>query len=102
MDAFFDGSNVCTHTRNVPVGPYYIILSNASHRRIRPAGTPRSADNQGLAQNEGIREGRTRGEPRHPDSNKPVGWPWYSERLPRQGFATQQASSTPMDKPQCS
>jgi hypothetical protein len=47
----------------------------ASHRRIRPAGTPRSADNQGLAQNEGIKEGRTRGEPRHPDSNKPVGWP---------------------------
>jgi hypothetical protein len=28
MDAFYDGSNVCTYTRNVPVGPYYIILSN--------------------------------------------------------------------------
>jgi Glycosyl hydrolases family 16 len=25
---FFDGSNVCTYTRNVPVGPYFIILSN--------------------------------------------------------------------------
>ncbi len=26
---FFDGSNVCTYTRNVPVGPYFIILSNS-------------------------------------------------------------------------
>ena len=25
---FFDGSHVYTYTRNVPVGPYYIILSN--------------------------------------------------------------------------
>jgi hypothetical protein len=25
---FFDGSNVYTYTRNVPVGPYFIILSN--------------------------------------------------------------------------
>jgi hypothetical protein len=40
---FFDGSNVYTYTRNVPVGPYFMILSTASHRRVRPAGTPRSA-----------------------------------------------------------
>jgi hypothetical protein len=26
---FFDGSNVCTYTRNVPVGHYYMILSNS-------------------------------------------------------------------------
>ena len=26
---FFDGSNVYTYTRNVPVGPYFIILSNS-------------------------------------------------------------------------
>jgi beta-glucanase (GH16 family) len=26
---FFDGSNVCTYTHNVPVGPYFIILSNS-------------------------------------------------------------------------
>ena len=26
---FFDDSNVCTSTRNVPVGPYFIILSNS-------------------------------------------------------------------------
>ncbi len=25
---FFDGSNVCTYTRNVPVGRYFIILTN--------------------------------------------------------------------------
>ena len=25
---FFDGANVCTYTRNVPVGPYFIIVSN--------------------------------------------------------------------------
>jgi hypothetical protein len=25
---FFDGSNVCTYTRNVPTGPYFIIVSN--------------------------------------------------------------------------
>jgi len=25
---FFDGSNVCTYTHDVPVGPYFIILSN--------------------------------------------------------------------------
>ena len=25
---FFDNSNVYTYTRNVPVGPYFIILSN--------------------------------------------------------------------------
>lgn len=28
IDIFFDGSNVYTYTRNVPVGPYFIILSN--------------------------------------------------------------------------
>ena len=26
---FFDDSNVYTYTRNVPVGPYFIILSNS-------------------------------------------------------------------------
>jgi hypothetical protein len=26
---FFDGSNLYTYTRNVPVGPYFIILSNS-------------------------------------------------------------------------
>jgi len=33
---FFDGSNVYTYTRNVPIGPYFIILSNtiASARTI--------------------------------------------------------------------
>lgn len=29
VSVFFDGSNVYTTTRNVPVGPYFIILSNS-------------------------------------------------------------------------
>jgi hypothetical protein len=29
IKVFFDGSNVCTYTRNVPVGRYFIILSNS-------------------------------------------------------------------------
>ncbi len=29
INFFFDGSNVYTYTRNVPVGHYYIILSNS-------------------------------------------------------------------------
>jgi beta-glucanase (GH16 family) len=29
IKVFFDGLNVCTYTRNVPVGPYFIILSNS-------------------------------------------------------------------------
>jgi hypothetical protein len=29
IKVFFDGSNVYTYTRNVPVGPYFIILSNS-------------------------------------------------------------------------
>ena len=28
VKVFFDGWNVCTYTRNVPVGPYFIILTN--------------------------------------------------------------------------
>jgi len=28
VKVFFDGSNVYTYTRNVPVGPYFIILTN--------------------------------------------------------------------------
>jgi hypothetical protein len=28
IKCFFDDSNVCTYTSNVPVGPYFIILSN--------------------------------------------------------------------------
>jgi beta-glucanase (GH16 family) len=37
ISVFFDGSNVYTTTRNVPVGPYFIILSNsiASARTAR-------------------------------------------------------------------
>ena len=34
---FFDGSNIYTYTRNVPVGPYFIILSN-SMASARTAG----------------------------------------------------------------
>jgi Glycosyl hydrolases family 16 len=37
IKVFFDGRYLCSFTRNVPTGPYFIILSNtiASHRSVR-------------------------------------------------------------------
>ena len=37
IKVFFDGRHLCTFTRNVPAGRYFIILSNtiASHRSAR-------------------------------------------------------------------